>query len=77
MQVGLDTKAVQEAYKAVQEAHPTLPSLYVTADLTGCTAAMSLLTLELFDAEYTCVSMNFYPSNHKTRCIQILVRFRP
>lgn len=35
LDVGLDTKAVQEAYKAVQDAHPTLPSLFVTADATG------------------------------------------
>ncbi len=35
LDVGLDTKAVQEAYKAVQEAHPTLPSLFVSADHTG------------------------------------------
>ena len=35
LDVGLDTKAVQEAYKAVQDAHPTLPSLFITADYTG------------------------------------------
>jgi alanyl-tRNA synthetase len=35
LDVGLDTKAVQEAYKAVQDAHPTLPSLYITADISG------------------------------------------
>lgn len=35
LDVGLDTKAVQEAYKAVQDAHPSLPSLFVTADPTG------------------------------------------
>lgn len=38
LDVGLDTKAVQEAYKAVQEAHPNLPSLFVTADHTGTCA---------------------------------------
>lgn len=35
LDVGLDTKAVQEAYKAVQEAHPTMPCLFVTADSAG------------------------------------------
>lgn len=35
LHVGLDSKAVQEAYKAVVEAQPTLPALFVSADTTG------------------------------------------
>ena len=35
LDVGLDTKAVQEAYKAVQDAHSHLPSLFVTVDAAG------------------------------------------
>ena len=44
----MDTKAVQEAYKAVQEAHPNLPSLYVTADLTGGSFYMPVGGLQIF-----------------------------
>ena len=35
LDVGLDTKAVQEAYKAVQQEHSNLPSLFLSADTTG------------------------------------------
>ena len=35
LDVGLDSKAVQEAYKAVRDAQPSLPTLFVTADATG------------------------------------------
>ena len=46
LDVGLDTKAVQEAYKAVQEAHPNLPSLFVSADHTGVQERRFLLILK-------------------------------
>lgn len=42
LDVGLDTKAVQEAYKAVQDAHPHLPSLFLTADHTGMYSEITL-----------------------------------
>ena len=32
LDVGLDNKAAQEAYKAVQKAHPALPALFVSSD---------------------------------------------
>ena len=32
MDVGLDNKAVQEAWKAIEAAHPKLPALLITAD---------------------------------------------
>lgn len=35
LDVGLDTKAVQEAYKAVRDSAPKLPALFVTSDPTG------------------------------------------
>lgn len=35
LDVGLDTKAVQEAYKAVQDTFSNLPSLFISADMTG------------------------------------------
>lgn len=35
LDVGLDSKAVQEAYKAVRDAQAALPVLFVTADPTG------------------------------------------
>ena len=41
LDVGLDSKAVQEAYRAVQEAQPSLPTLFVTADATGAPSNMS------------------------------------
>lgn len=38
LDVGLDSKAVQEAFKAVQDAQPSLPTLFVSADPTGLPA---------------------------------------
>ena len=35
LDVGLDNKAAQEAYKVVQKEHPTLPALFVSSDPAG------------------------------------------
>lgn len=43
LDIGLDNKAAQEAFKSLQKAYPDLPALFVSVDATGAFLSMCCL----------------------------------